>query len=226
MTKYLILFALALFGVTVPLPGAAEDAGNHQEWNFTVALDGDPIGNHLFTLDQAMGAKKQWQIASKADFVVRIIGIPVFRYHHVADEEWSNGCLSHLIANTNHDGDITHVTASATSDVGKIIVTGDSPNDAGKQTTWGGCLMSFAYWNPRMRQQTQLLNPETGEIEAVIIKQQPDVTVTVHGQPVQAHVWRVMGSHEPVDVLYDDKDNWIGLDAKVRGGRSLSYRLP
>ena len=154
-----------------------------------------------------------------------LIGIPVFRYQHVAHEQWSDACLAKLAADTDHDGKKISVVAENDTGKGQIHIV-NATNDEEKSAAWNGCLMTFAYWNPQIRQQKRLLNPETGEVEPVIISQEPNINIPVHGKPTEARVWRIKGTHDPVDVLYDSQDNWIGLNAKVKGGRQLSYRLP
>ncbi len=215
-----------MMGLAVPSVVFADNADNHREWNFVISLDGDPIGIHKFTVDETAGAKGAWRVQSHADFTVTLLGVPVFRYHHTAHEEWDHQCLSQLTADTNHDGDNSHVTAQGTASGGALHITTGQNDDAALSKKWDGCLMTYAYWNPDMRHQTHLLNPENGEVEAVTLTPQPDAKITSRGEPLAVHVWRLTGSTNPIDILYDFDGNWVGLDAKVRGGRVLSYRLP
>ena len=225
MNKRTMLTIAVLLMVTAPPVMAGDELAGPREWDFAVTLDGEPFGAHQFRVDEGAGAQDKWKITSKADYAYTFIGVPLFHYHHVAHEQWRGGCLSRLTADTDHDGELSHVRAFAAHNDG-TVQTGNSADGTNKQTAWNGCLMSFAYWNPEMRRQTRLLNPETGEIEPVTITQEPDITISVRGQTIQAHVWRVAGKHDPIDVLYDSDDNWVGLNATVRGGRALSYRLP
>jgi len=85
--------------------------------------------------------------------------------------------------------------------------------------------MTFAYWNPALRQQTRLLNPQSGADERVRVRRIGDGTLNVRGEPVVAQHWRIEGPVAPLDVWYSAQGDWIGLDSTVAGGRTLSYRL-
>ncbi|MFS2056383.1 DUF6134 family protein, partial [Variovorax sp. CT11-76] len=55
-----------------------------------------------------------------------------------------------------------------------------------------GCVMSFAYWNPAMRAQQQLLNAQTGKLEPVRIVALDEGRVEVRGHGIP-EVDRLLG---------------------------------
>jgi len=192
------LAALALKLVAAAAQPNADPAGR---WNFEATLDGKPIGTHRFVV---AGAAEARTVDSQAQLTVRILSIPVYRYLHRANEHWQGECLRELSADTDDDGGRQHV----------------------KQRYEAECLMGFAYWNPRLVTQRRLVNPQTGKIEEARFEPVPDRSIPVRGQPVSAHGWRLIAGDQRIVVWYaSDNGRWIGLDAEVKGGRQLAYRL-
>jgi len=195
--------ALGAAQANAPTDGAAPRPGR---WDFTVTLDDRPIGRHRFELagDPASG---DWTLKSQADYDVKLLGLSVYTYRHSATERWRAGCLAQLDARTDDNGDVTSVQAL-------------HPDAR-------GCLMSYAYWNPAaLRQQSQLVNPQTGRLDAVQSSPLGAAPVNVAGQTVQAQGWRLRTPKGPVDIWTAPDGRWIGLDATVSGDRRLRYRLP
>jgi len=154
---------------------------------FAVLLDGKPVGSHRFELHED-GATRR--VTSSARFDVKVLGIPVYRYRHEAIEQWRGDCLTKIDARTDDGGEITRVT-----------------------TVPEGCVMSFAYWNPRMLAQNELLNAQTGQIERIA------VTALGGGR------YQISGTKYPIELAYSPQGEWLALDSTVAGGRRLSYRL-
>ena len=179
-------------------------------------LDGEAIGEHSFSISTSGDAR---EVVSEANFVVKVLGIPVYRYGHKASESWRGDCLAQLVSFTDDGGKVSQVRAHAGKD-GQLDVTVGSTT-----RSLPGCTMSFAYWNPVMRQQTKLLNAQTGAEERVQIRRLGEATLDVRGEPVAAQRWRISGAAAPVDVWYSAQGEWLGLDSTVAGGRKLSYRL-
>jgi hypothetical protein len=214
-----LMLGLAAFAA---IPARAQDAPQAQSWDFAATLDGKPIGAHSFRLTPESG--DGWRMDGEANFAVRLLGIVVYRYHHTVVEHWRDGCLASLSSDTDNDGVLSHVAAAATPAGGTVTRTNSERGSS--RESWTGCLMSFAYWNPKLREQTRLLNPQTGEIENVTIAPVGTAGLVAQGRTVSAQSWRIAGRNQPVDVWYTPSGDWVGLDAQVRGGRVLSYRLP
>ena len=210
-----ILSAALLCAALAPLAHAAEGT---RTFDFTASLDGKPIGHHRFTVTtQADGSRK---VSSEADFQVRVLGIAAYHYHHHADEQWQGDCLASLKADTDDDGKPSHVTLERHGDDATLRA-----NDA--TSTVPGCVMTYAYWNPALRAQHRLLNPQTGKFDAVTVEKVADGKVSVGGKDVAATDWRITGGESPVDVWVSEQGDWVGLDSTVaKGKHKLSYRLP
>lgn len=181
--------------------GASRDAAAMRRWNFEAQLDGRPIGDHRFVVAEA-GDRRE--IESEASFDVHWLGLSLYRYRHQARELWQGDCLRELRSETDDDGTPRRV----------------------QQRHDGECVMGFAYWHPRMREQRRLLNPQTGIVETVAFERLDDARLPVRGREVVALRWRLRAQQQEITVWYGADDGaWIGLDAKVAGGRLLTYRL-
>ena len=181
------------------LAAYAAGTAHAAEWDFTVLLDGEPIGRHRF----AVAGSGERTVDIDALFQVRLLGWTAYRYRHHASERWSGDCLASLEARTDDNGSKTEVSETFAP---------------------APCTMSFAYWNPAIATQRRLFDAGTGALRAVQVTPLPPTTITVRGAPVAARGLRIAGLPQPVDVWYDG-DTWIGLDTLVRGKRRLSYRL-
>lgn len=208
-----IRLVLSLAAVTGSLTGLAAPA-QADAWDFVVRLDGKPIGTHRFVVEETGDAR---QVVSTARFDVKLLGLTVFRYRHDANERWRANCVRELRSRTDDDGKPVRVEWRF------------DPAEPADEI----CMMSYAYWHPALVQQRRLLNPQTGEIDAVRIERLPDAALTVGGRDVDASRWRISttppnpSATPQVLTLWRNRadDRWIGLDAGVRGGRVLTYRL-
>lgn len=192
--------------------GAAEPA---REWVFDVDLDGKPIGEHRFTVSSD---GERTMVRSRATFDVKVLGFVAYRYRHEADETWRGGCLEKLRARTDDDGQALTVDAETVEGSLKVVATKASGS-------YPGCVMGFAYWNPSIRQQSRLLNVQTGEYTQVAFAPLPEQIVQARGVPVSGRRWRLTGPENPLELAYTAAGDWVALESTVSGGRKLRYRL-
>ena len=184
-------------------------AAQAQTWAFDVRLDGKPIGSHQFTVSGTAAAR---EVQSVARLDVKLLGLTVFRYRHEARERWRGDCLAALQSRTDDDGKPQQVDQTR--------------SDAEP------CLMGFAYWHPDLPKQTRLLNPQTGSVEDARFECLPDAPLQVRGREVPAVRWRLTatpptGVRQDLILWLNAADGaWVGLDARVKGDRLLTYRLP
>lgn len=197
MKRAVVLAMLAGGAIAAPAEPAPDDA----TWRFEVTLDGTAIGTHRFEIT---GSGRARRVTSRAEMTVRLLGIPVYRYRIEDDERWEGDCLRALRSATDDNG------ARRDADV--------RFDDA--------CVMSFAYWNPRLPTQARLVDPQTGQLQPVRFEALPDAMIDTRGRPVLAHGWRLAAERQRITVWYAaDSGRWIALDAEARGGRHLAYRL-
>lgn len=169
---------------------------------FDVLLDSRPIGTHSFEISpSAAGAQ---QVSSVAAFNVKFLGFTAYRYRHQASEQWAQGCLARL--------------QSSTDDNGKRLRVDRQPKE--------GCVSSYAYWDrDLLLRQRQLLNPQTGELDAVKLERLDDEKILVRGVPVSAEHYRLHSTRFTIDLWYSNAGEWLQLDSTTETSRTLQYRL-
>lgn len=205
--RTLLLLLVATLAPTLAV--AQSDA-----WNFRVLLDGREIGQHRYTLIAKDGER---ELRSEARFDVRLLFLSAYRYDHEAVERWDGDCLRTLVARTDDNGRLESVDAAERD--GRLVV-----NRPKQRNEHAGCVMSFAYWNPRILDERQLLNSQTGELLPVKITALGEETVAVQGQRVAAQRHRITGKDLQIDLWYAG-GRWVALEAPAAGGRQLRYEL-
>lgn len=227
LAAWLCLAAAPLQADTPPASAAAPAAGR---WQFAVTLDGRPVGEHRFEVRPGDGADA-WSVSSDARYRVTLLGIPVYRYSHEAQERWQGGCLRQLSARTDDNGQPLTVRAEPDGDGLRIhtlagAAAAPQPDAAAAGARVApGCLMSYAYWRPDLVRQSRLLNPQTGRVEAVRFTPAGTQALPVDGRELPAQGWQLSVAGSTVVVWYLPSGRWVGLDATVAGDRQLRYRL-
>ena len=201
--------------LTTGLGVAADTGGKAGEWNFEVLLNEQPIGKHRFSVT---GPPEARRVQSEADFTVKLLGLTLYRYHHQATEQWRGDCLASLSSRTDDNGSPARVQAEVRGDALEVT----TPEGT---RSLPGCVIGFAYWNPAIQAQAQLLNVQNGKVEAVQFRLVGNGSIAVRGQQREARQWRIEGPSQPIDLWYSPQGEWLGLDATVAGGRTLRYRL-
>jgi hypothetical protein len=196
---------------------SAPAAGVHEagrQWHFRVLLDDEVVGWHRY---EVRAVDDHTEVESRAQFDVRILFVNAYRYRHEARERWRGVCLEDLESRTVTNGTVEEVDAVATGEA--LVVARRSG-----ETRLPGCVMSFAYWDPRILQADRLLNPQTGEWLPVRVEARGTEQLNVDGQTVAATRHRISAPELQIDVWYAD-GRWVGLEAETRGGRLLRYEL-
>lgn len=168
-------------------------------WSFRVLLDEREIGTHRFTLTER-GADRE--LVSEASFRVTILGFSAYRYRHLATERWREGCLHSLVSSTDDNGAPSRVDWRAE----------------------GACVLSFAYWNPRILGARELLNAQTGELEPVDVAPLGAEWLQTEKGTVSAQRYRITGRKLAIDLWYAEGQEWIALETTAGGNRRLRYQ--
>ncbi|HSC08552.1 MAG TPA: DUF6134 family protein [Steroidobacteraceae bacterium] len=202
---------LAAAVLLIQLPAAHAEV---RAWNFRVLLDDREIGQHTFTVRE-LGEERE--LRSAASFEVRVLFLSAYRYEHEAIERWKGNCLRSLVSRTETNGEREEV--SATARAGRLVV--ERPD---RRDEHAGCVMSFAYWDPRILAARRLLNSQTGELLPVTVAAQGEETVAVRGRQVRAERHRITGPELSIDLWFAG-EQWVALEASAKGGRRLRYEL-
>ncbi len=211
MQRLLVL----LFLLLTALPILAADLSLLQQWTFRVLLDGKDIGLHTFSLHKTADVT---HVTSTARFDVKVLFFNAYQYIHEAQEVWRADCLSGMTARTNDNGRLlsVNVVEHATG----MVVTTDQ-----KQFGLSGCVMSFAYWNPGILRQSQLLNAQTGEYEQVTVQLLRTTTLHVAGKEWAARQYKLKGRKLDIDLWYSLEGEWLALESTTENGSRLRYVL-
>lgn len=212
------LACIAALAAAAPSIAAASSGARStapaREWNFRVLLDGREVGWHRYVVRDAGEAT---EVESRAQFDVRFLFLNAYRYRHEARERWRGPCLDALESRTETNGDIDEVAAAA---LGDTLVVAGSTGDA----RHAGCVMSFAYWDPRILGASRLLNSQTGELLPVRVADRGTEVLDVSGRSVAATRHRLSAPGLQIDLWYAD-GRWIALEAPTPGGLVLRYEL-
>lgn len=199
--------ALALASTAMPVPAAA------QEWRFRVFLGEQEVGEHRFQLERG---SEGTTLRSQARMNVKLLGLNAFSYVHEATERWSGDCLERIESKTDRNGRPYAITGERTDDafrVQTLKATEALPR----------CIMSFAYWNPKILGQRRLLNPQTGEYVDISVESKGTETITTRGTTIDAKRYSLVGRKLRIDVWYGPDGAWVGLESMTDAGRVLRY---
>jgi Family of unknown function (DUF6134) len=187
-----------------------------KEWAFDVYLDKSKIGKHTFTFNDNT-------LISKAKFNVKVLFINAYQYDHTAKEQWQNDCLSNIDVNTTEDKVNTIVK-------GKKTATGFEVSDAKTSQTLPECVMTFAYWNPKILTQSKLLNPQNAEYLDTTITKLGAASIEAKGKPTETTHYKLTGALKGVKKLnielwYNLNNEWVALKSVTPEGYNIIYKL-
>jgi hypothetical protein len=201
-----------MIGACALMLSAASDA---RQWNFKVLLDQRPIGHHRFEQDDTGVLRR---VISRAQFSVEWLRIPVYRYKHVDEETWRDGCLDRIDAQTHTNGHAEKVSGRRETD-------GFTVQGPQGQARHPGCVMSFAYWDKRILSQPALLNAQTGAYTPIQVEAQGSESLTVAGHVEPADRFLLKAGDLRIQLWYSPDGRWLQLAAPTRDGRQMLYQL-
>jgi hypothetical protein len=195
-----------------------------QDWLFDVYLDNNIIGFHNFKLTNNN------HLLSDAKFKVDFLFFTAYEYQHSSSEYWKNDCLTSLDATTKEDKSLSKVNAHIDSN--NFVVHGNVDNNEIKKTL-PDCVMTFAYWNPKLLTQTKLLNPQNGDYLDVNFSYEGYQKLDVKGESKSVKVYHLKGNSSEtlldkpkIDIVlwYDKNNDWLGLKSITPEGNVISYK--
>ncbi|MGH8477386.1 MAG: DUF6134 family protein [Methylococcales bacterium] len=186
-----------------------------KEWRFDAYLDEKPIGEHRYMLSET--GKGQRELVSQANFNVELLFVNFYEYHHVARERWDGDCLNALEARTEENREISVVR-------GKQGESGFMLQSPGHRSL-DRCVMTFAYWNPKMLSQSRLLNPQTGEWLDSRITHLGKERIEFKGQTLEADHYKLEASKIYIELWYSASHDWLALKSITPDGYVIDYKL-
>ena len=205
-TRRVPVAALLLLGLLSTAPALA------REWHFDVTVDGLPIGTHDLVLRESGDARS---VQSDMRYGVALLGMS---YTQHAEETWQADCLTRLDTRTEDRGNT--ITVAGRLEAGGFVV--DGPRG---QAQLPACVMTFAYWNPRVLRQTHLVNLQTGVWTPVTVHDLGKESIDVRGTSRAANHFRVDTERNRIELWYSPENEWLGLRSTTRDGHVLTYRL-
>lgn len=225
------LAAIALLGAIVSTTVASASKpplstpanADTQRFVFDVFYNDRKIGEHEF---QVQRQADEVRVRSLANFVVRLLFLPVYRYRHEAQELWQAGCLLSLESTTNDNGDRFALALQPAAPAAT------RPSDGSRRLSrWtpepstvtlnDPCPATFAYWDLQLLQRDQLINTQTGDVGPTRLIDQGTETL---GDTMTRRFTLEVEDTGQIDLWYRAADHqWLGL-ATRRDGGTLRYR--
>lgn len=180
---------------------------------FRIIRDGDVIGSHVLQIVRD-GSSLAVQIA--VDIVVKFGPIALFRYKLRGVEQWRDGLVSSIHADTNDDGTKAYIRAEREGD--GLWVQGSkapryrAPDDAIPATHWNMAELNGPWINP---QDGRLLRPQ-------VAPRGQEPVALADGEKVPANRYDLSGD-AVLDLWYDTKAQWTALSFKAGDGSMIRY---
>ncbi len=200
------MFAMVFSLVLLPATPALA-----REWHFDVSVDGLPIGSHDLVLQENGDAR-----TVRSDMKFGMMGMHAYQQH--AEESWQGDCLARIDTRTEEKETVTTMTGR--KEAGGFVINGPRGHEQ-----LPACVMSFAYWNPRVLKQTHLVNVQTGAWTPITVQATGKESLDVRGKPVEANHFRIDTERNRIEVWYSPEGEWLGLRSTTRTGHVLTYRL-
>ena len=191
-------------------------ASNTRSYDFKVYLDESEIGSHRFEISSDTATQ---QVRSEADFDVKFLFFSAYQYRHSNTEIWQGECLKAINATTDDNGERLFVRGER-EDNALLLETNDGLR------TVQGCIRSFAYWDPELLNSTHLLNSQTGELEAVEVRNLGTSSIEYRGREVPAEHYIILGEDLSIELWYSTEQEWLALESTLDNGKRLRYRIP
>jgi hypothetical protein len=173
---------------TFPPPGRLD---------YKVVREGDDIGTQSV---EFIRNGDRLTVRTHVNIVVTVLGIPVFRFVHEAEEQWQNGRLTAFKSKSNDDGEPRNVA---------LTLEGDRLRGTynGRTLDLPATLIPASLWRPDTIQQRVLLDPIKGRDRQVIVTDKGIEQVRIRGQVLEAHHYAMTGQIV--------RDIWYGPDGQI-----------
>lgn len=185
-----------------------------KEWNFDAVLNDRIIGQHIFKVEN-------FKSLSKANFHIEFLFMDIY-YKHASNESWNNGCLSKIDSKTDDDGDFFEVKGQLEEKQFALKANKNS-------FRYPACLMTFAYWDPNILNQSKLLNSQDGELLDVSIEFIANELMNIQQEKIMTKHYQLVASKDgdeklKIQLWYDKEMNWVGLSSTTPIG-DIFYKL-
>lgn len=193
-----------------------------QQWAFDVYLDKSKIGKHTFTYANNL-------LISRAKFNVKVLFINAYQYDHTSKERWQDDCLEGIEVSTLENKVTSKVNGKKTSVGFEVSAVSDMSEGKSNQTL-PACIMTFAYWNPKILSQSKLLNPQNADYLDTHFEKQANESIMVKGKLTDTNHYKLTGSLEGktklnIELWYNQNNEWVALKSITPEGYNIIYKL-
>lgn len=148
------------------------------EMVFSVWRSGAEIGQHRVSFARENGALV---VRSLFDIVVKLLGIPVYRYKYQSQETWRDGRLARLASVIDDNGTQSSVEALAQDD--KLAVTGPEAHGLVPLP-----ILPSTHWDAEVITADRMLNTLSGKVDEIkLVPLGPDTVPTGAGPHPATH---------------------------------------
>jgi hypothetical protein len=165
--------------------------------DYKVTRQGDDIGTQSV---EFIRNGDELTVRTRVNIAVTMLGIPLFRFTHAAEEQWQGGRLVRITSQTNDDGEARRVDLRLDGDRLRGTYNGRAVNYAGD-------LIPASLWHPETVHRSVLLDPIKGRDRHVAIADKGEEPIKVKGQTVTAHHYSMTG-----EIM---REIWYGPDGQV-----------
>lgn len=215
---HLAVLPAALPVLFAPGPAGASLPGVPREppppIRFDVIREGKVIGAHRVDFSPQQGG---YQVRTRIDIEVRMLGVKLFDYKHDGTESWADGRLQAFDSETDDDDSRFFVVGRATADGFRIR------HRKGEETAPAD-IMVASYWTPEIARRTLLIDPQRGRLKNQQLLSTEKVEVPLRGAVVPATRFHLTGVTNG-SVAYDRDGRWLAADLK-KAGSDILYRVP
>jgi uncharacterized protein DUF6134 len=164
---------------------------------YSIVREGSRIGSQVTTFQRNGDSLT---VQTTVNIKVTLLGITIYRFDHIANEEWKAGELAHLTSKTNDDGDDRVVDLKLVD--GKLKGT---YNGMAKEFPAG--VIPASLWHPGTVKQTQLLDQVKARYRQITVKDVGIETISIRGQKVKAHHYSMTGQIK--------RELWYGPEGRL-----------
>ncbi len=210
-----VLLCLGLgvnLGIQETAQAEVKDQTNDQQtWLFDVRIDGKDVGFHEFVTTQGPSG---FDITARAKFRYRLLGVTLFSYDHEVREQYdSDMCLLTIESETKTNNKVQRLKGTITNDGYALLTDTETVLDQ-------ACLMTFAYWSPKILSRQQLLNGQTGQLVDVSIGR-----ISSDDPGKDSNRYFLKGEKMDITLGFGEDGQWRSLNSILPNGRELTYHL-
>lgn len=184
------ILAAGLAAAVAPVALAADRVS----LGFDIRKEGESIGKEQVRIARADDGTAVVDVQTKTRAKVLFLE---FRYDHSRREEWRNGAMVHMVADTDDDGSKFHLEAERSAGGWNFSVNGQASERPGD-------LLPLTLWGRSILEKSELFSIIDAKPYKVKVEALGSEQVSVGGQMVTAEHFRMSGGVE--------RDLWYGSD--------------